>query len=340
MSPTVSLYRRKAKNSKKLANAFMYSSVLVLIASIASISYRPPVDTAYSASDVDNFGATASAEVSKPSVDQLAVANLAASTAAVAGLSVADEVANMSISLNAKSELAQADETVITKPQVFEPTISKAFSTYATVVGDTTTSLAAAYGITAETLRWANNLTSDALTPGTSLIIPTVDGVVYTTKDGDTIAAVAAKYKADEARIISKNDLELTGLVAGQKILLPAGTLPENERPGYVAPRSTRITRSVPGATGQVSLGYAVQAGNRYGYGYCTWYVYNVVLNLVVHSVVSGVMLPRGPTLRVQVVTSLITPLQLALLCKTVVVQVTSQLLKSYVMTAAYAFQK
>lgn len=269
--PQVTPYRSKAHRAKKLANVMVYSSILVLIASVASVSYRPPVDVV--AESTASAGALqSSAEVAKPSVDQLAVADLAAQTAAVAGLSVANDVSSMSITLNAKNELSQLDEAVITKPQAFEPTSSSAIVTYRTVAGDTAPSVAARYGITAQTLKWANNMTTDALTPDVDILVPSVDGVVYTTKDGDTIEALAAKYKSDASRIISKNDLELSGIVAGQRIVLPAGELPANEQPGYTAPR---VITSATVSTSRINPAYAAQAGNKYSYGYCTWYAYN-----------------------------------------------------------------
>lgn len=252
----------------------VYISILALIASIASISYQPPVDIAAGGNPE---AVQASVEVTSPSVDQLTVATLAAQTAAIADLSVANEVSSMSITMNVKSELSQVDETIITKPQVFEPVSSSAITSYRTVAGDTVPAVAARYGITDQTLRWANNLTSDALIPDTELTIPTVNGIVYTTKEGDSLDTIATKYQADKARIISKNDLELSGLSAGQRIVVPDGIFPENERPGYVAPRpvtTTVVTSSY--ATSVGSGGYAsAQAGNRYSYGYCTWYAYN-----------------------------------------------------------------
>lgn len=249
----------------------VYLSILVLIASIASISYRSPVDVVNGLNS--NANALVYGDISMPSVDQLAVADLAAQTAEIAGLSVASEVSSMSITLNAQSKLSQLDESVIAKPQIFEPTSSSALSSYRTVVGDNVPSIAGRFGISAETLRWANNLVGDTVAPNVDLVVPSVDGVIYTTKDGDTVDSIAERYKSDKSRIISKNDLELTGIVAGQRIVLPGGVLPENERPGYVAPRISTSTYSSYSAP--VNSYYAVQSGNRYSYGYCTWYVYN-----------------------------------------------------------------
>jgi surface antigen/phage tail protein X len=251
-------------------NAFMYSSVLLLLAFMASVGYRPASSTATSGS----VSATeVTADIAKPSVDQIAVAGLAAKTAEVANLVVADDASNAAITTAIKGQLAQQSESVITKPQTFEPTSSSAIVIYKAVAGDTVQSVSARYGITVETLKWANNLTTDIIVPGIDMIVPTVDGVVYVVKDGDTVDSLATKYKSDRARIISKNDLEITGLVVGQRIVIPGGVLPENERPGYVAPRRTVISSGV--AVAQNNPLYTAQAGNRYTYGTCTWYVYN-----------------------------------------------------------------
>jgi surface antigen len=246
----------------------MYSSVLLLLAFVASVSYRPASSTASS----ETLGSVeASADTSKPSVDQIAAAGLVAKTAQVANLAIADDASNAALTLTIKNELAQQDVAVITKPQTFEPTSSDAIVTYKTVSGDTAPSVAARYGISAQTLRWANNLTTDAIAVGADLVIPTVDGSVYVVKNGDTLDTLAQKYQSDKARIVSKNNLELSGLVVGQRIVLPGGVLPENERPGYISPRRSVTT------TGVVTRNplYTVQAGNRYTYGTCTWYVYN-----------------------------------------------------------------
>lgn len=251
----------------------MYSSVFLLIIVVASIGYRPSEATT---PPVSLGAAQAEADVTKPSVDQLAVAGLTAKTAEVANLSVASDASNAAITLNIKSELAQKDESVINKPQTFEPTSSSAIVSYKTVAGDTAESIASRYGISAQTLKWANNLTSDAIVPGADVVIPTVDGVVYTVKSGDTVGSLASKYQSDQARIISKNDLELTSeLPIGQRIILPGGALPENERPGYVAPRRYTTNASTYSALSRTNPMYTAQAGNRYGYGYCTWYAYN-----------------------------------------------------------------
>lgn len=245
-----------------------YVAVLTLIASVVSVGYQSPVEKQVAAQSSEGNVL----KVEDPSVDQRVAADLAASTAETAGLAVASNLSNLSISLSAKAELAQADTSVLTKPQIVQVSDLRGISNYVTVVGDTAQSVGQKFGVTADTVKWANNLTGDALTVGQTLRIPNVDGVLYTVRSGDTVDSIAQKYSTNRERLISYNDLELGGLTPGQQIVLPGGILPANERPGYTAPTAVRSS----GAARIYSYsGNAAIAGNKYDYGYCTWYAYN-----------------------------------------------------------------
>ncbi len=255
--------------TKKLNFALVTSQVVVVafIIAIVAIGYRAPVEATQTA------GASSILEQDQPSVDQVAAADVAASVAQSTNMLVSANVASLAISLNSKTELAQTDNSFISKPQIVSQTTGrKGVTTYVTKDGDNIKSVAAAFGISEDTVRWANNLTSDSLKPGTKLTIPSVTGVVYTVKDGDDSGKLASKYQADKDRIITFNDAELTGLKTGQQIIIPDGVLPENERPGYVTPTSNYTSSSAATAT---SLKVSVATGNGYAYGYCTYYAYN-----------------------------------------------------------------
>lgn len=209
-------------------------------------------------------------QLENPSVDQLQAAELAASTAQVANLSVTSNVTNLSITLGAKNELSQVSDTVLSKPQIVQSgTGQRGITEYTAVAGDNAQSVADRFGITKQTLKWANGLTSDALTPGSKLSIPGVNGVIHTVKDGETVDSIAGKYTSMKERIITFNDLEVSGIVAGQRLVIPDGVLPVAERPESVAPRATTPVRS------SSYYANAAAVGNRYDYGYCTWYAYN-----------------------------------------------------------------
>lgn len=210
-------------------------------------------------------------QIDNPSVDQLQAAELAASTAQIANLSVTTNVTNLSITLGAKSQLAQVSDTVLSKPQIVQSgTGQRGITEYAVVAGDNAQSVADRFGVSKQTLKWANDLVDDALNPGKVLLIPGVDGVVYTVKDGDTIDSISSKYSGQRERVVTYNDLEISGIVAGQRIVIPDGVLPVAERPESI--QRTTTTASSP-STGYYANAAAV--GNRYDYGQCTWYTYN-----------------------------------------------------------------
>lgn len=239
--------------------------IVILILGILLVSYRGPGEIAGNLT----HGAL---DQSSPSVDQIVAANVANSVAGLTSVTVEDNVANLSITLNAKNALAQTDDTLLNKPQIISQVGRDRISKYASKDGDTVQSVASQFGVSDDTIRWANKLTSDTIGAGKTLTILGATGVLYTVKDGDTAQSLADKYKADKAYLITLNDLELSGLKTGQQIIIPDGILPENERPGYVTPRSTRTTASAS----QVStLRVGIYGGNGYSYGYCTYYVYN-----------------------------------------------------------------
>ncbi len=263
--------KRTANRYHQASTALSYAAVVALIGSLVSVGYQSPVEQ-----KVASRGVTDSSVLSEdaPSVDQILAADLAASAAQTANLAVADNASDLSISLNAKSELSQSDDSVLSKPQIVQLSGERrGLTDYTVVAGDNVTSIAKKFGVSEQTLRWANGLTTDAMTPGRVLTIPGTDGVVYTVKQGDTIDTIASRYNVDKQRIVTYNDLELTGVNAGMRIVLPEGVLPDNERPGSVV-RSPNASFSTP-ASGQTFTANAASVGNRYSYGYCTWYAYN-----------------------------------------------------------------
>jgi surface antigen len=208
---------------------------------------------------------------------------IAAELAETVNLSIAPNVANSAVSAQVKSELTQADEATFDKPQILQPTAdSRTIVSHTISGGESLDAIGALYGVSKDTVKWANNLTADTAEAGKVLQILPIDGVLYTVKSGDTIAAIAEKYKVDQTRIVLYNDLDVAGLTAGVKIILPGGVLPTEERPGYVAPRQyTATTYSyVNYSAGDVkylySVGYgAVSPGNTGTPGQCTWYAWD-----------------------------------------------------------------
>jgi surface antigen/LysM repeat protein len=271
---------RKRRGGPKSTTVAAYVGVFLLIITMVAIGYQPPqkIDSVANAAETqpstaNNASATAT---DQPSVDQLVATNVAAGIAESADLPIASNVANLSISLAAEHQLAQSDDNVISKPQIIQPTAdSRVVKHYISKAGDTAGTVGQKFGISATTVKWANNLATDAISAGKNLVIPPTDGVIYTVKGGDTVSSIATKYKASPDRIVSFNDLELSGAKAGRTIIVPGGILPVNERPGYVSPSEAASMGAYDGGYATIDAQMAgASAGNRYAYGNCTWYAY------------------------------------------------------------------
>ena len=252
----------------------------MLTLSYGSKNLAPQSNSSVAAQSASKPAETSSNQ-EKISVDQLTAASAVTELAEMVNLPVAGDLREATTTLYIKKQLAQNDTEVISKPQIVQPTTSteRGITEYTVKAGDTMESIAAQFGISAQTLKWANNSTSDTAQEGVVISVPRTDGVVYTVKEGDTVAGLADKYKVDAERVVLYNDLVADeALTAGRKLVLPSGELPETERPGYVAPRPAATYGATYGGGGDVlstSYGYArVFSGNRYALGNCTWYAY------------------------------------------------------------------
>lgn len=88
--------------------------------------------------------------------------------------------------------------------------------------GDTLSGLADEYGIDADTIVFNNNLKGNTVTPGQTLYIPPVDGVLYEVKEDKELVKVAEEYKTDIQTMADINDLTTKAqLRAGERIVIP-----------------------------------------------------------------------------------------------------------------------
>lgn len=100
-------------------------------------------------------------------------------------------------------------------------------STYVVKTGDTLSQIADQFGVSTNTIRWANNIPAKGtITVGQRLTILPITGVRHTVQKGDTLASLAKKYKADTSEIASYNSLETNeSLKIGETILIPDGEI-------------------------------------------------------------------------------------------------------------------
>lgn len=122
--------------------------------------------------------------------------------------------------------------------------------------GDTLSSIAQKFGISQETIKWANNMDSvDSIKPGQKLKILPVSGVSHEVKSGDTLESVAKKYEAEPQAILDFpfNDVpDDFKLQVGQVLIVPDGVPPEAKATPRPKPRTSfaqgpQTTYNAPG---------------------------------------------------------------------------------------------
>ena len=96
-------------------------------------------------------------------------------------------------------------------------------SIYVVRDGDTLSSIGKLFGVSANTILWANDMSKASnLRVGQTLTILPVTGIQYTAKKGDTLASVAKKYHGDAGEIASFNGID-GDLAVGDQIIIPDG---------------------------------------------------------------------------------------------------------------------
>lgn len=96
-------------------------------------------------------------------------------------------------------------------------------TTYTVVKGDTLYGIAQKFGVTVDALKSINNLTSNTLSIGQVLKIPTTGAnkLTYTVKSGDTLYSIARTYNTTVDEIKRLNNLTSNTLSIGQTLILP-----------------------------------------------------------------------------------------------------------------------
>lgn len=134
---------------------------------------------------------------------------------------------------------------------------SDRISVYVVRPGDTLSEIGALFGVSVNTIVWANNLGSAKdVHPGDALLILPVSGVKRVVVAGDTLASLAKKYGADAIEIAEYNGLDASAALAiGSTIIIPGGEVapPAATR----ASGTTRIIREpYLGGSGAAQAGY------------------------------------------------------------------------------------
>jgi LysM repeat protein len=110
---------------------------------------------------------------------------------------------------------------------------SDQISIYVVREGDTISQIAHMFNVTANTIRWNNDLSGSGIRPGQTLVILPISGVKHMVNKGDTLASIAKKYKADIDEIAAYNGLPKNSpLALGSTIIVPDGEISSSPSSG------------------------------------------------------------------------------------------------------------
>lgn len=293
-SPKIEILNSKRSRSAKISGflgkfnnktTLMYSAVFIAVGALVVLGSNPleKESQVNSIAPTETTSVVSQAESKPASVDAVSETNLVANLAESANLSVAPNTASLSVSVSVLQDSSTETSGVVEKPKILEvANENREIKTHKTESEEDIAKLSEKFGITAQTIKWVNNIKGDKLEAGKEIRILPVDGIVYSPKAEDNLEEIAKKYEASLERIISYNNIENNKLEAGKEIVIPGGILPEKERPDYVVPVARRVSTSYGVSQSSVSnstiiaSNYNAKAGNAYAWGNCTWYVYNL----------------------------------------------------------------
>lgn len=140
---------------------------------------------------------------------------------------LAEEMENSS-ALGSSDILSSGNGVLLSQAPVFTRAINgrlrSDINVYVAKSGDTLGAISRKFGITTDTIMWANNLDDpSALKIGQKLTILPVSGVLHRVTKEDTVGRIARKYKANAAKLIAFNDLETREIEKGMLLIVPDG---------------------------------------------------------------------------------------------------------------------
>ena len=127
---------------------------------------------------------------------------------------------------------------------------------YTVQPGDTLYGIASRFGVTTQTLVWANNLSSpDRLQVDMPLRVPPLSGVLHAVREGDTLSVIAEKYQTSLGDILAykANGIgDPDALVLGHEIMVPGGVKPVEAPVSRLAAAPPRPSAAAPATLPQV----------------------------------------------------------------------------------------
>ncbi len=124
--------------------------------------------------------------------------------------------------------------------------INPGSSSYSVQSGDSLYKIATKFGVTVDSIKELNNLTSNTIYVGQTLAIPesginnnTID---YVVKSGDSLSVIATKYGTTVSKIKELNNLTSNTIYVGQVLLIPSETEVEGSTITYTVKKGDTLS--------------------------------------------------------------------------------------------------
>lgn len=258
--------RRKLVKRRLVKYGLIVGNVVALVAVVGFVAHsateKQPETVIVASANANAAVATTPADP----VDRLTAYDVAANIAQATKLTEMVPITNQAQSAKVAVAMSTSDTGISAKPQVVDTALKswRDVRDYVVVEGDTASAIGQKFGVTADSIRWSNNLPSEAVTVGSTLLIPPVNGIAITIKAGDTPQTLAVKYHANASQIAQYNDAEKGGLVVGRKAIIPEGKV--------ITARAATTTSRSSATIVSGSSGFVASYGVGYDWGWCTYY--------------------------------------------------------------------
>lgn len=262
----------------------MYAVVVLLVIGLFIVSAKPevlksaPASKSFISARIEanqgNYSLGSLSKVEDDSIESVSSldvesADLAAAISQESDFLVTNNVNEYRDTLVIQKTVAPIQAEVVDKPQTTASAGSlREVTEYTVVEGDTIPSIADKFAISADTVRWANDLNGDSVSAGTKLKILPISGLLVVAKEGDTPRRIAEASGVSVEEVALFNDFGADQQIpAGLNIIVPGGVKRAVRSGGGLVSNGGRYVTANPDRYGY--------GGNTYSYGYCTWHAQN-----------------------------------------------------------------
>jgi murein DD-endopeptidase MepM/ murein hydrolase activator NlpD len=138
-----------------------------------------------------------------------------------------------------KKNLLESKQTDYSSPEKAQKLV---ISEHRVSKGETLNKIAKRYGVSVNTIRGTNNLTTESfLREGMILKIPNKDGLLLKMQRGGELVSIARRYRVSLKKIIEENNLRNPDFVAADTVLFIPDAKPLNIFSGFLWPGGSRF---------------------------------------------------------------------------------------------------